>query len=182
MLVGILASVLLYNREQDQQVDNYQSVHQALSKLHEQAMLQGALYQSRTGRADFPRNISPTWFAEEPLAPNNGEFAVPINVMVPTEQPWLDVAPAGDLSDNPPDPIITNQRQAGFWYNPNRGLFRARVMQQNTDKLSLEIYNELNGTELRDVPLRTSPGHRPQAVPLTPGALVSNEPDPAPIN
>jgi hypothetical protein len=71
---------------------------------------------------------------------------------VPARQPWLDIAPPGDKSDHPSDPVITRGTQAGFWYNPNRGLFRARVAPQFNEEDTLELYNRLNNSNLRALP------------------------------
>jgi hypothetical protein len=68
------------------------------------------------------------------------------------------------MSDQPPDPIITSENQAEFWYNPNRGIFRARVMAQMTNEQTRQIYNQVNGTSLETVRMSSSESRRP--VPL----------------
>ena len=93
---------------------------------------------------------------------------LPTNIMVPGRQPWLDIAPAEDKSDHPPDPIISAAAQAGFWYNPNRGIFRARVLPQFTDEETLALYNQLNGTALRAFPRASEPYPKPHPASLTP--------------
>ena len=122
LLVGVLVCVVLFHREQDKMSRHYQTVRDALAVLHEQAFYHSVL--NKDDEADvkgFPRTISPLWFRAE---------GVPLNATVPGRQPWLDIAPEGDDGYHPPDPVITQVDQAGFWYNPNRGIFRARVMPQ----------------------------------------------------
>jgi type II secretory pathway pseudopilin PulG len=142
MVVGILAGVILFQRAQTQKVEQCETVQQALARLQEQVLYRGALGEVDITDAGFPSDISPLWFG------NN----MPLNLMVPGRQPWLDVAPEGDNGDDPPDPVVTRPEQAGFWYNPNRGLCRARVQSQITERETLRLYNQLNGTFLKQLP------------------------------
>lgn len=145
MLVGILAAVLLHYRQAERELANVQFLHTSLAQLHEQAMYHAALggADSEEGKAVFPARISPSWFNEH----------LPVNVLLPMQQPWIDVAPAEDMSSHPPDPVISRYDQAGFWYNPNRGIFRARVPYRFTDLQTLELYNRINGTSLLALPV-----------------------------
>ena len=110
----------------------------------------------------FPRYISPEWFVADGL---------PMNATVPGRHPWLDVAPPDDHSDHPPDPVITWEGQAGIWYNPNRGVFRARVMPQWSETATLHLYNLLNDTELTRLSVSEIRGDR-QPKPLMTTILV----------
>ena len=87
------------------------------------------LGQRDTRSTPFPARISPLWFDRD----------VPFNSLVSGRQPWIDVAPPGDMTDNPPDPVIQKAEQAGFWYNPNRGIIRARVIPQFTEVDTLNL-------------------------------------------
>ncbi|MCX5661657.1 MAG: hypothetical protein NTW19_18420 [Planctomycetota bacterium] len=138
MLAGILAAVLWQYRKDGRQVHQVQAVHQSLARLQEQMLYRGALGEAATGPAGFPLEVSPLWFPD----------GLPFNNLVPGRQPWLDVAPENDPGENPPDPILRRPGQAGFWYNPNRGVFRARVIPQFTLGATVELYNNVNGTSL----------------------------------
>lgn len=157
MLAGILAGVLLHHRKQTYRLDQTLLVHQALGKIQDQVLYRGALEQGRPGAPQYPTAISPLWF----------EGNLPLNILVPGRQPWIDLAPMNDLGDHPPDPLIVNSQQAGFWYNPNRGLVRARVTSQFTDHETLRLYNQLNNTYLRSLPTSDDPGRKPQPLDLT---------------
>lgn len=150
MLVAILAGVLWHYRGQQRLVDDYQFVHTALDRLHDQTLYHKAMDDVTLTEAGFPRKIQPGWFGTK----------LPVNVLVPTTHPWMDIAPAGDSSTDPPDPVITNPKQAGIWYNPNNGIFRARVTRQLSDEATLEMYNRLNGTSLSSLPDDTTPSTR----------------------
>lgn len=167
MLVGILAGILVYHQRQTRQLHRYQQVHAALAQLHEQALYHGALGDVDVTSTGFPRSVSPLWFPE----------SVPHNTLVPGRHAWVDIAPPGDMSEHPPDPVCLKPEQAGFWYNPNRGIFRARVTEQPTQTLTLAEYNRINATYLKDLPLHYDAERRPQ-----PLQLASAAPPAAPVD
>lgn len=154
LLVGVLASVLLYRRHNLQLIEQYAGVQQALATLQDQVAYQAALEVGKSGDTVFPAGLSPLWF-------NSG---LPLNTAVPGWHPWLDVAPQGDLDDHPPDPIVKQEVQAGLWYNPNRGVVRARVTDQGSDMATLQLYNRLNGSELEMLPASRDPARMPLAL------------------
>ena len=181
MLVGIFAAVLLHYQQQQRRLEDIRFVHRSLARLHEQATYHGALDEvkdtagvnpsdavadadtatSAQAYADrFPARIAPDWFGEH----------LPLNVLVSTHQPWIDLAPPDDQSAHPPDPVIRDGDEAGFWYNPNRGIFRARVPAQFSTQETLRLYNRVNGTALLSLPAATADGRAPQPHPLMPEA------------
>jgi hypothetical protein len=160
MLLAVLGGVLVYHRHQEESAVEHQKVHRALADLQEAALLKGAMGDVETNDVGFPLDVMPVWF--------NG--ALPINSAVPERQPWLDIAPEGDKSDHPPDPVIRGGKQAGFWYNPNRGLFRARVTPQFTEEDTLELYNQLNNCNLRELPRKDA---APRFAPRPAGSVLA---------
>lgn len=150
LLVAVLVGLVWHYRHEQADLDDYRKVHEAISKLYEHALFQGSI-EEQTTQAGFPLMIQERWFAGN----------LPINVAVHPDQPWLDIAPLGDNADHPPDPVINTGEQAGFWYNPNRGLFRARVMPGFTDDETLEHYNQLNNTALKHLPRDDKPERQP---------------------
>jgi type II secretory pathway pseudopilin PulG len=156
MLVGILAGIVVYHQRESRQLQRYQQVHAALAQLHEKALYQGALGDEPTTQTGFPATVSPLWF--------HGDL--PLNVLVPGRHAWVDIAPPGDMSEHPPDPVCIKPQQAGFWYNPNRGIFRARVPEQHSESLTLAEYNRINTTYLKQLPLHYDSARRPVALQL----------------
>ena len=156
LLVGVLTSVVMHRREQSRRSEEYTQVHEVLAQMHEQAVYRGVLQVGEDGIAGFPKDISPLWFPD----------GLPVNQLVPGSQPWVDVAPENDENDHPPDPIITSPTQAGIWYNPNRGVFRARVTPQWSDSATLELYNVVNETNLEMLVESKDPSRQP--VPILP--------------
>jgi len=157
MVLALLASVLWHNQRERRLLSKYQATHEALALLHEKAIYHGTLSREAVSPTGFPLVVSPVWFRAEGL---------PLNAMVPGRQPWMDVAPPGDTKDHPPDPVIQTDHQAGFWYNPNRGIFRARALPSYTDADTLAIYNHLNGTSLESLPTEHREARRPQPHPM----------------
>lgn len=166
MLVVILAVVLVHMRQQQTQVEDIRFVNDSLARLHEQAVFYRAISEVEQSESGFPLRVEPGWFGD----------ALPLNVALPSRHPWVDVAPPGDTADHPPDPVVHRPDQAGFWYNPNRGIFRARVTPQVSREATIELYNRLNGTGLARLPEDPDPDRIPMA--LDPTASFAGAPEP----
>lgn len=138
MLVAILGAAVWHYNHQQAEIRLQQSVHAARARIQNQVIYRGALEEVQSNASGFPMSINPGWFVE----------GLPVNPLVPRSQPWLDVAPAHDMNDHPPDPIIRSETQAGFWYNPSRGLVRVRVLPLTTEQATVDMYNQLNGSNL----------------------------------
>ena len=163
MLVVVLGGLLLHQRYQDRALADLQFVHRALAQLQEQTIYHATLdavsldaEQGALGQMPFPLLIHSDWFVD----------TLPVNLLVGADHPWIDVAPGGDLASHPPDPTIRQRGQAGFWYNPNTGIFRARVKPQDTDRQTLEIYNQVNGCALSVLPRTRDAARQPLAMAL----------------
>ncbi|MFK7790477.1 MAG: hypothetical protein AB8C95_13405 [Phycisphaeraceae bacterium] len=138
MLIAVVAGGLyLYNsKAHDEQ--QTEVVRAALQQLQEQAAYHTTVQSAMAGQDVLLVHLHREWFGED----------VPTNVLVEGDRPWIDLAPPGDLGDHPPDPVVSSQTQAGFWYNPTTGTFRARVTPAASEALTLALYNEINGTAL----------------------------------
>lgn len=158
MLAAVLAAVILHYRQEQKQLVQYRVVFQSMSRVYEMAVYRGALGEATVNAHGYPQEISAAWFPE----------GLPSNTIVPGRQPWIDFAPPGDMSDHPPDPVVTRPEQAGFWYNPNRGIIRARVSQQFTDSGTLELYNAVNTAFLTRWPAASEMALRQPIDPCTP--------------
>ncbi len=169
--LAVVAVVVIYfaqRRSGEATLALEQEVRANLDVLHERTAFHGALRWGQMLENDerpmtkFPVEVMPAWFGG----------AMPGNVVAATDQeggarPWLDVAPTDDLSEHPPDPVLVRPGQAGLWYNPNTGVFRARTPLEAGDALTLARYNRLNGTSLSALPRDTDPQRQPLA--YTPG-------------
>ena len=68
------------------------------------------------------------------------------NKLAKDNSPWIELAMPGELDRNHPnDPTFRGGRGAMFWYNPVRGIVRARVPDQTTDEATFALYESING-------------------------------------
>ncbi len=184
LAVAVLSTVLLAQHRERRELTEFDAAHRALASLHQQLLYQAALGDVTLTSTGFPERLDPAWFGHE----------LPVNPLAPPpDWPWADVAPPGDRHDHPPDPVLRDPAQAGFWYNPNRGIVRLRVPEQLSRQRTLELYNALNNSALESLPDRTEREKRAAIDPLhvSPGGTyvhhgaerpTKSEPEPAPAN
>lgn len=92
----------------------------------------------------WPAVIEEAWF--------RGPSGTPRNPLVSPERPWIDLASEEEADlDNPMVKMTADPHLAGFWYNPNLGVVRARVPVMVSDDETLDIYNRVNGTHLASI-------------------------------
>ncbi len=151
LLLGILGSVLWQQHVRDEHRERVMVVQQSLTRLYDQMLLQGALTNAHSDEPNVPQRFLPIWFDD----------VLPTNTYVSANQPWIDVAPPGDMSDHPPDPVIRGPEQAGFWYNPTRRIIRARVEPQLSMRETVRLYNELNSTSVTNLTPSADPSRQP---------------------
>ncbi len=174
MLVGLLVGILHHSRRDRVEDDRIAEVRGALVRLREHALMHWAIAAPQRSGTTFPREPEAAWFGGP----------VPLNAAAPGTRPWLDIAPPDDILDHPPDPIITGREQAGFWYNPRYGLFRARVLPQATHDATLTLYNRLNDTALTSLQNEAPSARRPRTLTTmaeAPARAGSAPSTPAPI-
>lgn len=156
MLVAILAGVIYHHRQQQERVRQYQTAHRELAQLRETMTYYKALENDTVNEYGYPPYIAPSWFPQ----------GLPTNRLIPGRHPWVDIAPPGDMNDQPPDPVIYSEKQAGYWYNPNRGIIRARISEQFTEQATLALYNQINTTMLVSLSQVNDPARRTLPHPL----------------
>jgi len=153
MLTGVIAGGLFMHRQRATAVDQLQQVRAALATLHEKAEYHRTMAQleQTLDMAVEAQDISPQWFQDD----------LPINTFAPLDCPWLDLAPEGDVSGHPPDPVLVRDDQAGFWYNPNTGVFRARVLPQYSEAATVDLYNRVNAAAVTSLAYDDNPHRQP---------------------
>ena len=173
LLVAVLAALaaLFFTQQRHvaQVADAKQQTRDDLDRLTERTAYHGALEQSQRPTVDpdalpFPLEVRLEWFGDD----------VPRNRLAPGH-PWIDVAPYGDESTHPPDPVLLRPDQAGIWYNPNNGMFRARVQPGVGDAETLAFYNRVNDSDLPDLSRDLSADRAPLAYhpPALPGHTLA---------
>ena len=187
VLVAAAAGIAFWqarNPSQDN-APNAQDVQDALVRLYDRASYYGALENSpETTKTLWPVAVVPAWFTH-PIPANPLLSGVDPDDPIGDEstRPWIDIAPPGDQGVHPPDPVAIRSEQAQFWYNPNTGVFRARVSHTELDVIT--AYNRLNGVELSElhrdsdpqrVPLAYTPGKTPNAASLASPSRSAGDP------
>ncbi|MFI4855525.1 MAG: hypothetical protein ACIAQF_11180 [Phycisphaerales bacterium JB065] len=90
----------------------------------------------------WPEVVDPRWFKGQP----------PRNNMLGARHPWLEVASTLEYAlDHPVQRVAINESLAGLWYNPAKGIVRARVPQTLSDEKTIEIYNRINGSSISEL-------------------------------
>lgn len=118
-------------------------------------------YRAATGKAElnafgWPARIDPHWFGED----------VPRNTLLSGPRPWLEIAGVAEAPlVHPPIRMAVEDDDAGFWYNPARGIIRARVPVMVSDGEATLLYNRVNRTTLRSI-FESEPPH-PDAEAIT---------------
>lgn len=138
MLLAVLAAVLWQQRAQADRIERVEATQHAIRAIESQALFQASLGQVEVTRRGFPLAIDPAWFTRPPA-----------NAVAPDAERWIDSADAGDAQRFQPDAIIIDGGQPAFWYNAHRGVVRARVAMQASERATIDLYNLVNGTSLR---------------------------------
>jgi len=121
--------------EEAQALETLASVERLRQEIH----IRRALETAELNEMHWPKRPDPAWFGQ----------SVPANELLDRNRPWLEVAPASQAALlHPPNRVATDENVAAFWYNPYAGVVRARAPKRMTDRRSLEIYNEINATQV----------------------------------
>lgn len=98
--------------------------------------------ETSVNQRGWPLTIEAEWFGKNP----------PLNSLVPAGCPWIEVASGDELNlMNPNVRVALDRSTAAFWYNPAMGVVRARVGPMATDQRAVDLYNELNATNVATV-------------------------------
>ena len=141
-LLALLAGVVWYNRMDNSQQRERDSVRSEVRRFQQQIALQSALATVNHNERGYPETIDPDWF----------QGNIPVHPMLDASHPWLQVAgPDQEFLMHPPDPIAATNAMAKFWYNPYMGVVRARVPAGFSDAASLDLYNYINDSQLTEL-------------------------------
>ena len=170
MVVGVVVGGLYLYNSREQSERDVESVRVALQQLQEQAAYHRTVQSAMADRDVLLVHLHAEWFGDD----------LPTNSLLSEGRPWIDLAPPGDLGEHPPDPVVYDRTQAGFWYNPTTGVFRARVSPATSEAQTLSLYNEVNGTALPAFeqipdPSRQPLGHTPGTTPARQYASMANK-------
>ena len=138
VLALVLGAVLLQQQARASELRRVEITQQAVRTIASQALFRGSLEESEVSRRGYPLTIDQNWF-EQP----------PANRVAQAAGGWLDVATEAQSQLLHPEQITTQRGGCAFWYNPYRGIVRARVTMLASDQATVDLYNLVNGCMLR---------------------------------
>lgn len=142
MLFGAGLVVVLEYDAADSETERREDTREAVREIQRVLLLESALHENSQATRSYPHSIKPEWFSG-PL---------PRNEMVDSNRPWMEIADVAERGlDHPPDRVASTRDTAMFWYNPDRGIVRARVSSGGTDAELLAAYNAVNGAAVADI-------------------------------
>lgn len=120
----------------------------AVQRLNQEIKYRAAMGKVELSIRGWPTTLDPQWFKGNP----------PQNPFASNGSAWAEVAAPEDCDrTDPPVRLALDRATPAFWYNPCKGIVRARVSPALSDERALEIYNRINRTNLaslfeQDVP------------------------------
>jgi hypothetical protein len=138
-LVGVLAAILLQQRQSQEQLERVAAVQEAIRAIQSQALYRAAIQDSEALSNGYSRFIDAAWFDRPPrnLLLDSGAYR------------WVDYPDEQGRERFNPLNIVASGQRGAFWYNGYRGIVRARVPLQATEQATVDLYNLVNGTSLR---------------------------------
>jgi hypothetical protein len=138
-LVGVLGGIALHSHREKETEQRITLARGELRRFQSQVMLQAALEKVPLTSHGYPAAIDPAWFGG----------SLPANPMLRAGHPFVDVAGEPDAAaDHPREKMATSGAVAQFWYNPYKGLVRARIAEDLSESTALRLYNRVNDCQL----------------------------------
>ncbi|MCW5757845.1 MAG: hypothetical protein KIT54_11470 [Phycisphaeraceae bacterium] len=142
-LCVVVASLVAIQQSRSDTVENVVTQTElSLSRFHSVLKVQATTSGVAVNGRGWPNTIEGNWFGDDP----------PRNHLLTGDRAWVEIAPVEDADrDHPVDPVAFDSldfKPASFWYNPYRGVVRARVAPQINDQTTLALYNRVNGVFL----------------------------------
>jgi len=145
MIGGMVAFASREHRNAHHSYQGRIDAQKATERLHRQIQLESVLNRGGAQPRIYPESIDPEWFKGD----------IPRNTLLERGRPWVEIAPESQHHlDHPPTPIAVDESVSEFWYNPARGIVRARVPARLSDADALETYNFVNNTALQSLLMR----------------------------
>lgn len=139
MVVGILGGVFYFTRTERQVEQQVELARSELRRFESELLLQSALEGVELTTRGYPTTVDPEWFGG----------SLPMNPLLGRSYPWLEIASEAERDLlHPLRRVASDHGVAQFWYNPYRGVLRARVPAGIADATALKLYNRINGCSL----------------------------------
>jgi len=113
-----------------------QSTRASIAQIEAELGIRAALGKAELNEFGHPEAVDRSWFEDN----------APCNALACDNAPWIECALPFELGrEHPRDPTFRGGRGAMFWYNPRKGIVRARVPESASDEAARTIYAEVNG-------------------------------------
>ncbi len=141
-LAGAIGAYLFHQASAERERLVVSTTRDAVKDIERKIRYLKATEEIELNELGWPEVIDPRWFDGEP----------PRNVMLGARHPWMEVASTLEYAlDHPAQRVAINEQLAGLWYNPAKGIVRARVMQTVSDEKAIELYNRINGSSITEL-------------------------------
>ncbi len=146
MLAGILVGVVMIRSTEGIKQDQIKAARDEVRRFQRQITFQTTVADVELTAEGYPVSADPNWF--------HGNL--PANPLIEVGHPWVEIAGRNERSLlHPLDLVVRDVAAAQFWYNPYKGIVRARVPADISDARALEFYNQVNDSSLSGVFSRT---------------------------
>ena len=109
----------------------------SIAQIEAEIGIRATLGNAPLNEFGHPEAVQQAWFVD----------CAPCNALASKSAPWMECALPFEFSrDHPRDPTFQGGRGAMFWYNPVKGVVRARVPESASDDAARRLYAEVNGT------------------------------------
>ncbi len=132
-LVCVMGGMIYQQRGTGLDDERIDSIGNVLLAIRNRAVYHGSLGEVQTTHGGMPLTIERTWFENLPQHP-----------LIDEPMAWMAVADESEKSLIHPRRIDAAADTSQFWYNPYRGVVRARAPRQHTDQATSELYFRLN--------------------------------------
>ncbi|MEX0741412.1 MAG: hypothetical protein WD079_01360, partial [Phycisphaeraceae bacterium] len=133
---------VIYQKSARHQVDRIEAVQRAVQAIESESLYRAALGEVDATPRGYARVLRAAWFERQPhnLLIDEDDQPSPMWVEQINDQIYRNMAN--------PRQIVADVDHPPFWYNPFRGVVRARVPMQFSQQGTVELYNIINGTDL----------------------------------
>lgn len=136
--VAVVSLGLLRWHQTTDEAERVSQTRESIRTIESELRLRAVTGVAETNARGYAVRVDPSWFE-----------SLPGNGFVDRTHVWLEIAPEAHAEyEHPPMRIALDRDTAAFWYNPARGIVRARVAPGVSDKGAIGLYNELNGTSV----------------------------------
>ena len=142
MTAGIAGGYLWSKDSRESQAAGVQRARSAAETIQREIRIRAATGGVELNGRGWPKTVDVDWWQGRP----------PQNPLVPGDRPWLEIAgPSESGLVHPPVRQSVRKSQAAFWYNPAKGVVRARVGPAVSDRIAVEVYNRVNGSSVAEL-------------------------------